>query len=227
MRKAERLFQLLTLLRSRRRVMTAAEIAEALEVSERTVYRDMQALLLAGVPIDAEAGVGYRLQPGFTLPPLMFNPEELDAIQLGVRMVQAWSGSQLGKAAASALQKIQAILPEREHWQHSSAKETLLVPDYQREQASRFSDEIHRSIKQQLKLQLQYHDEHRTPSTRIVWPLGLVFWGSVWTLVAWCELRQDHRMFRLDRIDAIEELSVQFEPKPSQSLSSYLGKVTP
>ena len=227
MRKAERLFQLLTLLRSRRCVMTAAHIAAELEVSERTVYRDMQALLLSGIPIDAEAGVGYRLRPGFSLPPLMFDQDELEAIQFGVRMVQGWSGSHLASAASKAMQKIQAVLPEQAHWQHTTANETLVVPDTHREQATPYSNEIHLGIKQKNKLELSYCTENQDKSKRIVWPLGLVFWGSAWTLVAWCELRHDHRMFRLDRIQNMLTLNECFSPSPEQTLQHYLGKMAP
>jgi predicted DNA-binding transcriptional regulator YafY len=115
MRKAERLFQLLTLLRSRRTVITAAELAERLGVSERTIYRDMQALSLSGVPIESEAGVGYRLTPGFSLPPLMFDESELHALITGMKMVRSWGDDAMASAAQNVLDKVQAILPERLH----------------------------------------------------------------------------------------------------------------
>jgi len=157
----------------------------------------------------------------------MFDEEELEAIQLGVRMVQGWSGSKLANAASKAMQKIQAVLPEQAHWQHTSTNETLVVPDMHREQATRYSNEIHLGIKQKNKLKLDYCAENKHKSERIVWPLGLVFWGSAWTLVAWCELRHDHRMFRLDRIQEMLTLSETFSPSPEQTLQHYLGKMAP
>ena len=109
MRKAERLFQLVNYLRSRRSVVTASKLAEELNVSERTIYRDIQALSLSGIPIEGEAGVGYRIRPGFNLPPIMFELDELEALRFGVRMVQAWAGRDLAQSASNALEKIQAI----------------------------------------------------------------------------------------------------------------------
>ena len=156
MRKAERLFQILTLLRSRRRVITAAELAAKLEVSERTIYRDVQALSLSGIPIESEAGIGYRLKPNFNIPPLMFEPDELEALILGVRMVQSWSGEQLGAAADSALAKIQAVLPENLHYSYVQQPEWLLVPNYGDQTVSQYSDELRNAIKAKRVVHLVY-----------------------------------------------------------------------
>lgn len=224
MRKAERLFQIMTLLRSRRRVVTAKQIAQQLEVSERTIYRDIQALSLSGMPIESEAGVGYRLRPGFSIPPLMFEADELEALILGVRMVQGWSGPALGAAADSALQKIQAVLPDALHQSYVQQPEWLLVPDFSRERSSPHSDQIRESIKAREVLTLGYRDEAGKVSERSVWPLGLVFWGRVWTLVAWCELRQDYRMFRLDRIQSLQVSARHFELCERINLQVYLDR---
>ena len=222
MRKAERLFQILTLLRSRRGVLTAEEISQELEVSERTIYRDMQALLLSGVPIEAEAGVGYRLMPGFNLPPLMFDEDELEALRLGIRMVEGWSGSAMIQAAQRALQKIEAVLPEKAHWTHTHGTEKIVVPDFHRESASPFSDEIHHSIKHQYTLALNYISEANESSERTVWPLGMIYWGRTWTLVAWCELRKDYRLFRLDRIQNLTVNTSTFTTTETINLRHYL-----
>jgi len=224
MRKAERLFQIMTLLRSRRCVITAKQIAQQLEVSERTIYRDIQALSLSGMPIESEAGVGYRLRSGFSIPPLMFEAEELEALMLGVRMVQGWSGPALGAAADKALQKIQAVLPEALHQRYVQQPEWLLVPDFNSEQSSPHSDQIRESIKTREILTLGYRDEAGQVSGRSVWPLGLVFWGRVWTLIAWCELRQDYRMFRLDRIQTLQVTTHQFELCERINLQVYLDR---
>jgi predicted DNA-binding transcriptional regulator YafY len=223
MRKAERLFQLVNYLRSRRQVVTAAQLAESLEVSERTIYRDIQALSLSGIPIEGEAGVGYRIRPGFNLPPIMFELDELEAIRFGVRMVQAWAGPELAKSATQALEKIEAVLPEATHHALHKQVEQLVVPKPHQEVASQFSDDIRHAIKQSRKLELEYQDETGKPSSRVVWPFGLVYWGSTWTLVAWCELRFDYRMFRLDRVQSLNELEHQFEPEPDKNLEHYLS----
>ena len=223
MRKAERLFQLLTLLRSRRTVLTAAQIAESLEVSERTVYRDIAALQVSGVPIEGEAGVGYRLRPGFSLPPIMFEQEELEAIELGINMVKAWAGEAMVQAAQSALQKIEAILPEAMHHRHISDEEIIWVPDIHRETASQFSDTIYRCTKSHQKLKLLYADESGNATKRNVLPLGMVYWGKAWTLVAWCEMRNDYRLFRLDRINQLEPLSETFNTSDTLSLKHYFS----
>lgn len=225
MRKAERLFQLLTILRSRRTVVTACYLAERLQVSERTIYRDIQALSLSGVPIEGEAGVGYRLHPGFTVPPIMFDQDELEALLLGVRMVQGWSDEALGKAADSAFQKIRAVLSEQQYHEHTIKPEWLLVPDMHREQSAPYSDQLRAAIKQQQIIELDYSREDKALSTRVVWPLGLVFWGRAWTLVAWCELRQAYRMFRLDRIGRLQLVAKKFETSESINLQHYLEQV--
>lgn len=223
MRKAERLFQLVNHLRSRRQVVTATQLAEALEVSERTIYRDIQALSLSGIPIEGEAGVGYRLRPDFNLPPIMFELDELEAIRFGVRMVQAWAGPELAQSATNALEKIQAVLPEATHHALHKHVEQLVVPDIHREVASQYSDEIRHAVKQNRKLSLEYQDESGKHSSRVVWPFGLVYWGSTWTLVAWCELRDDYRMFRLDRVQSLSVLEQLFEPEEDKNLEHYLS----
>ncbi len=222
MRKAERLFQLLTLLRSRRQVITAQELAERLEVSERTIYRDMQALSLSGMPIESEAGVGYRLRPGFSVPPLMFDEDELEALLLGVRMVQGWSDDSLGRAADSALNKIRAVLPERLHQQHTHQPEWLIVPDFHRQNRTQHSDQIRQAIKDRCILDIDYQREDKANSQRCIWPLGLIYWGQTWTLVAWCELRNDYRMFRLDRIQDLHISDQHYPQDPNRSLQQYL-----
>ncbi len=224
MRKAERLFQLLTLLRGRRTVITARSLAEYLEVSERTIYRDMQALTLSGIPIEGEAGVGYRLKPGFTIPPIMFNAQELEAILLGARMVQRWGDAELGAAADSALTKIMAILPDKLHFEHTLKPEWLLVPEYSAGESARFGQEIRQAIKQQTIIKIEYQKQDKQSSTREIWPLGLVFWGNVWTLVSWCELRNDYRNFRLDRIQQLTITDSTYPTRDDINLQHYIQR---
>ncbi len=223
MRKAERLFQILTLLRSRRTVITAHELAEKLEVSERTIYRDIQALSLSGMPIESEAGIGYRLKPSFSIPPLMFDESELEALLLGVRMVQGWSGEAMGKAADSALQKIHAVLPDRLHQHYVQQPEWLIVPDIHRIQSAKYSDQLSDAIKKKYVLYIHYTREDGEKSQREVWPLGMVYWGRTWTLIAWCEKRDDYRMFRLDRINELDCMNSHFETTETCNIKHYMA----
>lgn len=225
MQKAERLFQLLTLLRSRRQAITADALAQMMNVTTRTIYRDMQTLTLSGIPIEGEAGVGYRLKPGFNIPPLMFDEQELDALLLGIRMVQAWSDKDLSTAADSLLHKIRAVLPDRVLHQHTQQEDWILVPnlDIDRQLAA-YSNQIRHAIKQRLILDINYQKENGDQSSRSLWPLGLFYWGRTWTLVAWCEIRDDYRMFRLDRITALTEKDLQYPQQADRSLQHYLSQ---
>lgn len=226
MRKAERLFQILNFLRSRRSVVTAEQIAEQLEVSTRTIYRDIQALSLSNIPIESEAGVGYRLRPGFSLPPLMFEEDELEALLLGAKMVKGWSDSQLGNAAQRALDKIHAVLPERVH-AHIQFDDWLIVTDFDRELVSQFSQPLRMAIKSRNEIRIEYQREDKQQSKRAVWPLGLIYWGKVWTLVAWCLLRQDYRLFRLDRIQSFQTSDVHFDLTESINLQHFISLQEP
>lgn len=221
MRKAERLFQILNLLRNRRTVLTAAQIADTLEVSERTIYRDIQALSLSGVPIEGEAGVGYRLQRHFDLPPLMFDHDEVESLLLGARMIRAWSDRQLAASASSALNKILSVLPE--HLRAIEETSAIHVPDFQSQSAvASYSEEIRKAIKKKDVIAIHYTDAKSEDTQRRVWPLGIFFWGNAWTLVAWCELRDGYRVFRLDRINKYELTGERFVLHESCSLDHYL-----
>lgn len=206
--------------------MTARRLAEKLEVSERTIYRDVVDLQLSGMPIEGEAGVGYTLRRDFDLPPLMFTRKEIAALVLGARMVQAWGGTELVSAAAGALARIEAVLPDdlRENLEEIF----LYAPGHQvPETLRRKLDQLHAAIDQRRVTGLCYTREDGSASTRHVRPLGLYFWGGVWTLAAWCELRQDFRTFRVDRIDRITAGELRFATERKKSLQEYLRRVTP
>ncbi len=223
MRRADRLFMIIQALR-RGRVVTAKRLAEDLEVSERTIYRDIADLQGTGVPIDGEAGVGYVLRPGFDLPPLMFSLEEIGALVAGVRMITAFGGTEMSRAASSALGKIEAVLPE----DRSGAADALrlFVPFFLVPAAHRvLIDRINGAIDRNAVLRLDYGDEANARTSRQVRPLALVFWGKVWTLVGWCELRGDFRMFRVDRIAALEETGRIEPPAPGRSLADYYRRI--
>lgn len=209
MRRADRLFQIVLLL-DRRRAVTAREIADALNISERTVYRDIADLSRAGVPISGEAGVGYMLRSGYRLPPLMFDPEELMALALGTRMVKGWTDEALGRAAERALLRIEAVLPRQ--LKDQPARDALLVPDFHvPEKMVAPLGKLRQCIAESKKAQLAYTRLDGEASSRTIWPLGLVFWGETWTLAAWCELRGDFRTFRPDRMGDVAVLADRFE----------------
>lgn len=221
MHRAERLFQLLNLLRNRRMALTARQLSEQLGVSERTIYRDIQSLSLSGVPVEGAAGVGYRLQPHYQLPPMMFDRREVEALLLGARMVRGWSDAQMAGSANSAIQKILAVLPE--HLRHSDEDLPLLVPSFGNNQVyTAHSEAIRSAIRQGYTLQMNYIAADHQPTTREVEPLGLIFWGKIWTLVAWCRLRGNYRVFRLDRIHQLRATNNTFTTSDGKSLKHYL-----
>ncbi|NOY74009.1 MAG: YafY family transcriptional regulator [Gammaproteobacteria bacterium] len=221
MRRADRLFQIIQLLRHER-VVTARDLAQNLAVSERTIYRDMQDLSLSGVPIASETGIGYRLMKGFSLPPLMFNEEELTALMLGARMVQAWTDKGLAKAASHAMSKIESVIPER--LKPEFARQDMLVPDFSLcEKVAERLLLLRSASKQQRKVMYHYIRADGETSNRTVRPLGLFYWGKVWTLVAWCELRDEFRHFRLDRMSDLVLLNLHFELVRGQTLQDYLN----
>ena len=226
MSKSERLFELLTLLRSKRYAVTAANLAQTMEVSERTIYRDIQSLVNSGVPIQGEAGVGYILQSGAHLPPLMFSEREMMALELGMRMVRSWSDSDLADASISASNKILSVLPDRLKQQVESFP--ILVPDFYTQTASaRHGQMLRHAIDVKWKIDIDYVAENGSRTQRTLQPLGQVFWGKVWTLVAWCELRGDYRHFRLDRIEKLSILDQQFETNKTKSLEHFITLYAP
>jgi predicted DNA-binding transcriptional regulator YafY len=221
-RRADRLFRLLLELR-RGRVVTAGRLAERLEVSPRTIYRDVADLSAAGVPIEGEAGVGYRLRD-FDLPPLMFEREEVEAMVLGARVVEGWGDRELARAAATALAKIEAALPRPRSSQVGDTK--LFAPVHGRRPAERLPlAAVRRAIREQRKLALAYRDQQGNASERTVRPLALSFYPPVWLVVAWCELRVDFRNFRLDRCAAVEALPARFDAEPGKTLADYLSRL--
>jgi|TARA_R100001244_G_scaffold44182_16_gene40144 predicted DNA-binding transcriptional regulator YafY len=219
MRRADRLFQIVQHLRGGR-LVTAAKLAERLEVSERTIYRDIVDLQSTGVPIDGEAGIGYIMRSGFDLPPLMFTRDEIVALVTGARMVRAWGGTAMMAAAEEALVKIEAVLPEAERSRISNTK--IFSPRIGLAgQASTLIDRCEHAIDAREILVLDYVAEDGSSTNRRVEPLGLWFWGKVWTLVAWCQFRDDFRAFRLDRISALAGTGTSFQPDPGRSLKEF------
>ncbi len=222
MRKSERLFQLVTLLQGRRTAMTGQALAEVLGVGVRTVYRDIQALVLSGVPIDGEAGVGYRLRSGYDLPPLMFEMEELTALLVGSRMVQAWTDPELAKAARSAEAKILAVLPAQKL--NETSRLPYRIPVYDNGERETHGL-LRKACELRLKVSVAYRDTNGDETERTLWPLGMVGWGDHWTLLAWCELRDEYRNFRFDRILRMDCLPEHYPQHPERNVEHYLTQV--
>ncbi len=221
MRKADRLFQIIQILRSHRLVTTARFLAQELEVTERTIYRDIKDLILSGVPILGEAGVGYVLQKGFDLPPLMFTDDELTAITLGARLVESWSDQSLANAAKLAIQKIKTVVPER--LQSRFEQENLFSPFRQiKPHVAQTLADCRLAADKKQKIQIHYCSLSDIKSSRTVLPLGLFFWGTAWTLAAWCELRGAFRTFRVDLITDVVTLDIQFQDTVGKTLKDYI-----
>ncbi|WP_417667321.1 helix-turn-helix transcriptional regulator [Roseibium sp.] len=219
MRRADRLFQIVQHLRGGR-LVRARQLAEWLEVSERTIYRDIADLQASGVPIDGAAGVGYILRSGFDLPPLMFSRDEIVALIAGARLIRAWGGADMARAAEEALIKIDAVLPDALRERTSGVEIHAIAPEMTLEIRQRI-DLLENAADARQRLGLAYRDADGEASERTIRPLGLWFWGKVWTLVAWCELRDDFRMFRLDRIEDITDQGERFRHEPGKTLKDF------
>lgn len=224
MRRADRLFQIVQYLRSRR-LTTAAQLAQWLEISERTVYRDIRDLECSGVPVEGEAGAGYRLRKGFDLPPIMFSFDEVEALVAGARMIQAWGSPELASSSRSAVAKIALALPPE---RRESVQDTrLFAPRLGiTAEVAAMLELTRQAIVQRRKMLIVYERiGGGDAGERTVRPFGLYFWGAKWTLTAWCELRNDYRTFRLDRIRRAMATEDRFREEPDRNLADFLAKI--
>lgn len=215
MRRADRLFEIVQHLRGGR-LRLARELAEALEVSTRTIYRDIADLIATGVPIEGAAGVGYILRPGFFLPPPALTPAEHQALLVGARLVSAWADSDLAAAAQEALIKLEAVGGAAPSTPIHSYGGRLPAPVRRHLRTARHG------LTESRKLDLTYAKPGEAAEARRIRPLSLEFWGMVWTLTAWCERREDFRVFRLDRIESLTPTEARFTPEPGRTLADYL-----
>ncbi|MEX6508825.1 helix-turn-helix transcriptional regulator [Jiella sp. M17.18] len=197
MSRAARLLDLIEVLRRHRRPVRGADLANELGISLRTLYRDIATLQADGVPIEGEAGLGYVLRPGHTLPPLMFDGDEVDALVLGLRFVGRRLPELLGAKAESALAKIEAVLPAGR-----SAAEVQLLAGPRTGAEPLCLKPIREAIRGEQSLDIRYRDREGQETARRVWPLAVGFFDAAEMLAAWCEMRGDFRHFRLDRIAA-------------------------
>lgn len=213
MRRADRLFQIIQILRRHRGPVTADVIAEELETSRRTVYRDIADLMAQRVPIRGEAGVGYVLEGGFDLPPLMLTADEVEAAVLGAQWVIGRGDPELARAAKDLIAKIGVAIPEQlrplvMEPATSAIPQRGALPD-RLDMAA-----VRRSIHAGRKISLNYCDEQARQTRRVIWPFGVGYYEAVRLLVGWCELRQDFRSFRTDRVTGAEFLDDRYPERP-------------
>ncbi len=221
--RTERLFAILDRLRARRQPVAAARLAEEFGVSVRTIYRDMVLLQSMGAPVRGEGGVGYQIEKGFFLPPLHFDPDELDAIILGMRLVAVQGDEPLARAAKRAGAKIREVLPEGDRDSYFNAP--LLAFSSKRREAQkalRFLSPLRRAVRERRRVKMRYCALNGKVTERVVCPLGLAVFDKVWMLTAWCEDRDDFRNFRADRIESLRTLPSTFPKVPGRELDDYL-----
>jgi len=223
MRRADRLFRIVEYLKARRQVVKALDLAEEMEVSIRTIYRDMADLNLSGVPIVGEAGVGYMLDKDHIVRPLMFDIEELNALMLGAQMVKSWPDKSLSRAAQGAMDKISSVLPDT---LRSEIAETFMF-SFQSQAGEAIKIDfgsLRLAIRNQNIVHFQYENASGEQSVREINPLALAHFSPVWLLLGWCNLRDDFRHFRLDRMSALQIRNEKFKPRQGQTLQDFLQK---
>ncbi|SDR62218.1 WYL domain-containing protein [Rhizobiales bacterium GAS191] len=222
MRRADRLFEIIQRLRAASGPLTAARLAEELEVTVRTVYRDIAALQARRVPIEGAAGIGYLLRRGFDLPPLMFTMEEVEAIVVGVQLVRRTGDAGLQQAAEGVLSKITVILPEALRAHLTSAP--FFVSRHGAPAAPVIDlSEIRDAIRATRKVRLTYKDDLGHKTRRTIWPVAIAYYVQSTLIAAWCELRQDYRHFRADRVLAATVLDERFPSGDGRLTSDWLA----
>ncbi len=215
MSRAERLLELMQVLRRHRRPVSGRALADEVGISLRTLYRDIAALQSQGAVIDGEPGVGYVLRPGFLLPPLMFTEEEIEAIVLGSRWVAERGDSRLAGAAADGLAKIAAVLPRDLRDQIETS--ALFVPPAEALAGDTELGAIRKAIRDERKIAIVYRDGQGAETQRTIWPFALGYFERVRIVAAWCELRDDFRNFRIDRIASLAPKAARY-PRRRQAL---------
>jgi len=221
MRRADRLFDIVEYMRRHRRVVTADELAGKMEVSVRTIYRDIADLQASRVPIEGEAGIGYLLRPGYDLPPLMFTEDEAEALALGARIVASWADDELAESARAVLAKLRAVLPPPLQKQ-MDAFGVMAPPDHYRAEIVVDLAAIRKAVRRRAKIRFGYVNAKGEQSERTVWPLSLAFYGHVWVVPAWCEKREAFRVFRADRMRDLVLPGERYPKVPGRDLDAYL-----
>lgn len=224
MSRSERLLELLQVLRAHRYPVSGAELARTTGVSMRTLYRDIASLRAQGAVIDGEQGVGYVLQPGFLLPPLMFTPDEIDALVLGARWVERNTDETLTASVKTALSKIAHVLPEKRDVEVAETGLFALTTPPEFANAGHEASVIRGALRHACKLRIHYNDSTDTETVRTIWPIALGYFDQIQLLLAWCELRQDYRRFRVDRLCQIERLNQRPSRNRKVMLREWLEK---
>jgi len=220
MRKADKLFQLTNLIRAKQPI-TADAIALELNVSVRTVYRYIDDLSISGIPIYGTTGIGYQLHQDFELPPLNLTEKELEALLLGMKMVSAWSGTELAQSSATLATKVQSVLPKDLIDDYS---DVVFTPDFIHSSDNKQKwQSIHHAIKSLNCIEIEYCSLDEVTTNRLIYPLGLVYWGNKWTLACWCTQRLDFRNFRIDRMTQLKILSDKFELNKNINLDAFFA----
>jgi predicted DNA-binding transcriptional regulator YafY len=222
--RAQRLLDLIQVLRRHRHPVSGATLAEATGVSLRTLYRDIELLKAEGAHIDGEAGVGYVLRPGFMLPPLMFSEEEIEALVLGSRWVHQRGDQSLADAAANVLAKIGAVLP-RDLRDTLDDSGLLVAPGEPRAAGDTELPKIRQAIRRERKIGISYRDKYGVASKRTIWPFALGFYEKARVVAAWCELRQDFRHFRTDRIVTLNVTDRRYPRRRQAMLKEWRERV--
>ena len=221
MKRTDRLFDLILTLRDGR-LHRAEDLAAALKVSVRTIYRDMDTLVLSGVPVAGERGLGYMMTAPITLPPLNLTLTELEALHLGMAVVGEAGDDELKQAAKTLSSKIDAVLPE-DRSTPPSGWGFAVYPFQDAAAGFRFMPQIRKAIRSRQKLEVTYADEQGNRTERVIRPLQMEYWGRVWTAACWCELRQDFRVFRIDRIRSLKVMAELFVEEQGKSLADYIA----
>jgi predicted DNA-binding transcriptional regulator YafY len=222
MRRADRLFDIIQSLRTAARPMTAAALAGELEVTPRTIYRDIAALQASRVPIEGAPGLGYVLRRGFDLPPLMFTADEADAIAIGVRLLRRLRDPKLQSAAESVLAKLAAVVPDP--LQPHLVAAPVYVSDGSAPPVSGVDlAELRNAVHETRKIAIDYADEEGRRTHRTIWPLAMAYYVDVTLIGAWCELRGDFRHFRVDRIASSRVLDERFPADKGELMAEWLA----
>ncbi len=220
MRRTERLFQIIQVLRASRSPVTGQSLADELEISLRTLYRDMAELIAQRVPVTGEAGTGYVLDDGYDMPPLMLTADELEAAALGAAWVAAHADTSLVRGARDLLAKLSAAIPKelRPIVLESGVRTVSSRPKL----PERFEGAVLRhAIRERLKLRLVYKDQSGARSDRVIWPLFIAYFDEVRLIVAWCENRQDYRHFRTDRVQSLERQNARYPTRRAVLIKAW------
>ena len=223
MRRTDRLFELIQILRDGR-LHRGKDLAERLEISLRTLYRDMDTLVASGIPVEGERGLGYMMTAPITLPPLNLTLTELEALHLGLSVVSKAADEELQRAAQTLSDKVDAVLPE-DRAAPATGWGFAVYPFAEAARGFVHMAPLRAAIRSRRVVEIAYAAPDKDETRRRVRPLQMEYWGRVWTLTTWCELRHDFRVFRVDRIRTLDVTFDTFEEEPGKTLADYLEQI--